>query len=65
MPSRGSFKLNVDGSPKDGIIAGRGIIRDDNGDVVVLSRIFMGKVRIIWPNSWPLRRARASKGYGH
>lgn len=32
------FKLNVDDSTKTGLTSGRGIIRNDSGDLVRLSR---------------------------
>lgn len=42
LPPLSSFTLNVDGSAKDGSIAGRGITRDSNGDMVAAFSTFYG-----------------------
>lgn len=39
----GSFKLNIDGSSKNGLIAGGGIIWDGNGVMVAAFSTFYGE----------------------
>ncbi|KAL7106095.1 hypothetical protein ACP275_07G090000 [Erythranthe tilingii] len=52
QPEAGYYKLNVDGSSKDGICSGCGVIRDDTGWFIAAFSTYYGLVPIIKENLW-------------